>query len=257
MKSLFNIKKNLVRALSDVSQRFSIAEVRIGLTYTAVLLDNGELGLAYTFLDRIPRGCIAFPDKNTLLGRQSTELLEILQSPRQLDRAVGLAAVNALASSVSAGYFQGDSRKTIDIRKNDTVGMVGHFEPLVAEIKSRAEKLLIFEIEDKLTEGFFPAHEALTALPTCDVAIITATSIVNDTIDALLQSCVNCREVVILGASTPMNAEAFEDTLVTLLSGLKVTDIDLVMRVISEGGGMRKFKKGVQKINLRIERAST
>lgn len=252
MKTAYNIKERLVKTLSEAASKRFVEEVRIGLTYTAVKPEGGECGVAYTFLEAVPRGGMHFPDSDFLAGRKASELLTMLSSDIQLEHAVGLAAANALANQESNEYVFGDSRKAVNLRSTDTVGMVGHFEPLVPEIQSRVKKLLIFEIEDRFCEGFFSPEEAKIQLPECDAAIITATSIVNDTMDGLLSACENCREVVILGASTPLVPQAFAQTPVTLLSGIVVTDSQMVLKVVSEGGGMRRFRQGMRKVNLRL-----
>ncbi len=176
----------------------------------------------------------------------------MLESPVQIQRAVGLATANALALTLKPDFTPGDTRRLVTLKPEDTVGMVGHFEPLVPDLKSRVKRLLIFEIEGNASPGMLPAEQAHSLLPGCDAAIITATSIVNDTIDGLLAACCNCRETVILGASAPMIVEPFRNTSVTLVSGVKVMDFSLVLRAVSEGGGMRRFKGGIKKVNLRV-----
>jgi uncharacterized protein (DUF4213/DUF364 family) len=61
----------------------------------------------------------------------------------------------------------------------------------------------------------------------------------------------SCREVAIIGASTPMLPDAFSATNVTLLSGVVVEEPKEVLRVVSEGGGMRQFKPYIRKVNWR------
>jgi uncharacterized protein (DUF4213/DUF364 family) len=96
-----------------------------------------------------------------------------------------------------------------------------------------------------------PAQEAVQRLPKCQVAVITGTSIVNHSIDELLAASVRCRDVVVVGASTPLLPQAFAGTNVTLLSGVVVRDVPEVLRIVSEGGGMRVFKSLVRKVSLR------
>ena len=81
--------------------------------------------------------------------------------------------------------------------------------------------------------------------------MITATSIINHSIDDLLVSAGSCREVAIIGASTPMLPGALSAANVTLLSGVVVHRPKDVLRVVSEGGGMRQFKPYVHKVSLR------
>ena len=48
-------------------------EVRIGLGYTAVQLDNGRCGLAFTFRQGSGGGCCALKESGTLAGRSATD----------------------------------------------------------------------------------------------------------------------------------------------------------------------------------------
>ena len=71
-------------------------DVRIGLGYTAVLLENGRCGLAYTFRHETGGGCCAFREAGSLCGRSAAGLLAYANSTDVIGSAVALATVNAL-----------------------------------------------------------------------------------------------------------------------------------------------------------------
>jgi uncharacterized protein len=96
----------------------------------------------------------------------------------------------------------------------------------------------------------YAEDQATALLPSCSIAIITATALINNTLPPLLQSCHNCRAVAIVGATTPLAPEVFASKGVTLLSGIVVTDPQGLLRQVSEGGGMGSFKGYMQKVNL-------
>jgi uncharacterized protein (DUF4213/DUF364 family) len=120
-------------------------------------------------------------------------------------------------------------------------------------LKKRVSSLKIFEQIDKPENGLLPESELPNHLPLCQVAFITSTSIINNTIDNILKAARSCREVALLGASTPMMPEIFEDTSATLLSGIIVTEPEEILRIVSEGGGTRRFKNHIQKVNMRLK----
>jgi uncharacterized protein (DUF4213/DUF364 family) len=167
-----------------------------------------------------------------------------------IEAAVGLACANALANGRQEGLRDGDILDHLDLRPADDVGMVGYFGPLVKLLKDRAHSLCIFERVERPPGEMLPISEAGNILPHCQVALITATAIINGTIDGLLKLTRGCREVVILGASTPLNPEAFLDANVTLLAGVMVDNPRPVLQVVSEGGGTRQFSPYVRKVNL-------
>jgi len=87
--------------------------------------------------------------------------------------------------------------------------------------------------------------DPLRALGDCDVALITATTIINHTLGGILEATGEAREVVILGPSTPYIPAAFLGTPVTLLAGSVVLDLGKARRVVSEGGGTRTMGKAL------------
>jgi len=240
----------IVDCLLDRARETSVSDVRIGLGYTAVMLDDGRIGLAYTFRDDVHGGCCAFKGVRPLAGRPATELLLLLGSFDVLEAGVGLACANALANRDEPGRVDGDILDRLELGRDDRVGMVGHFGPLVDPIRQRAGSLTVFERVERPSGILRPQREAVHELPGCHVALVTATSIINHTIDALLDAARDCREVVLLGASTPLLPGALGGR-VTLLSGVLVED-RRVLQVVSEGGGMREFGPHVRKVSVRV-----
>ena len=85
----------------------------------------------------------------------------------------------------------------------------------------------------------------------CQAAIITSTALLNNSIEDLFKLTKGCREVVMLGPSTPLIPAAFKDTPVTCLSGVVVVKPHKTLRIVSEGGGMRDFHNAIKKVNIR------
>ena len=230
----------------------TVADVRIGLCYTAVLLDDGSAGVAYTFKECLPPGCDIFQGKRPVAGKTASETLAYLSSPDLLERAVGLATANALINHSREELVAGDILDVLACGADDRVGMVGYFPPLMPVLKPKVKELLVFEALLKGTPGMYAEDQAAALLPSCTVAIITATTLLNNTLTELLEACRNCRAVALVGATTPLAPEVFKQQNVTLLSGIVVTDPQGILRQVSEGGGMGSFKGYIEKVNLPI-----
>lgn len=241
----------IVASLAGRAGGVLVSDVRIGLGYTAVMLADGRTGVAFTFRDLARGGCSVFEGIRPLSGRPAADLLALLESPDAIEAGVGLACANALANRGEAARLAGDVLAHLELGPGDRVGMVGHFGPLVGPIRERAGSLSVFERVDRACGPLRPWAEAAAELPRCQVALITATSIINHTVDGLLEAARGCREVVLLGASTPLLAEVFERD-VTMLSGVVVMAPPGVMQVVSEGGGMRQFGPCVRKVTVRV-----
>ncbi len=245
----------LLEHLESKAEGHTVIDVRVGLGYTAARLDDDAVGVAFTFRDEFSGGCSVFGHGRPLAGRPAQELLAYLNSPSTLETAVGLATANALFNRRRPEFLSGDILDILDLKPTDKVGMVGFFSPILPKLQKSVAEVLIFEQQSREAIGGcvpLPPGEASRRLPDCQVALLTATAIINNTIDDLLTAARGCREVVILGASTPLHPTLFSSTPVTLLSGVIVDAPTELLRVVSEGGGMRKFKNLVTKVNVRI-----
>ncbi len=230
-----------------------VADLRIGLGYSAALLADGRLGLAYTFRRDAEGGCTVDLEARPLAGRRVSELMPLVTSANPIAAAVGLACANALTNIPSEEHIEGDVLDHLELGGGDDVAMVGFFAPLVERLRERVRSLTIFERVSEPQGELRPAEEACAALPRCSLALISSTAIINHTLDGLLEAARGCRAVVLLGASTPLAPEAFRGTGVTLLSGVVARDADAILRVVSEAGGMRVFKRHVRKVVLRVQ----
>ena len=110
----------------------------------------------------------------------------------------------------------------------------------------------IFERRPDPGHGILPESAAGDLLPECRVVVMTATALLNHTMDKLLELCKNAREIAVLGPSTPFIPEVFVSRGVTMLSGLKVEDPGRILQIVSEGGGTRQFGRAVRKLSLRL-----
>ncbi|MFC1836719.1 Rossmann-like domain-containing protein [Thermodesulfobacteriota bacterium] len=199
---------------------------------------------------------ISFRGVRPLAGKSVGELLKFLVSDDPIESCVGFATANALTKNTPTTGLPGDVLDAVGLLPKDRVGMVGFFGPLIQPLKERVRLLEVFEENESLAPNLLPSSVAVKGLSECDVSLITSTAIINNTIAPLLEAASGCREVVLLGSSTPMLPEVFDDTAVTCLSGITVNDPDGMLQVISEGGGTRFFKPFVTKWNLPLKRGS-
>lgn len=227
------------------------SDIRIGLGYCAVLLEDGRCGLAYTLHEKDYESCCVVPDAGRLSGRGVSELMGWIKSPDPIACAVGLATINALID-LPDGAVESDILDLLPVRNTDKVGMVGYFGPLVGPLKASVREMYIFERKADPGYGILPESAARELLPVCQVVIITATSLLNRTMDGLLDLVGDAREIAILGPSTPFVPEVFGQHGVTMLSGLQVQDSGKILQIVSEGGGTRQFGSAARKLSLRL-----
>ena len=123
--------------------------------------------------------------------------------------------------------------------------MVGHF-PFVPALRQAAGHLSVLELNPQ--EGDLDASEAETVIPDADVVAITGASLINRTLDGLLNLCRKDSFVVVLGFSTPLSPVLFDHG-VDVISGTLVSDPELAMRYAGEGANFRQMR-GIRHVNM-------
>lgn len=249
-------------------------DVRIGVFYTGVKLNTGHAGIAYTPIHDLPEAICCpkshakMPQAGELLNQDIQTLVEYsLEEKSPLKAAIGVATLNALSAILLeekncpykvAGL--GNALDLIEIGKEDTVGMIGAFPPFIKQLKEACKKLHVFEKNPwlKREAGIELKPEILEKdiLPQCNVLIITGVTIVNHTLEPILESCRAAREVVLVGPTASMYPEPFFRRGVTVMGGVRITDTDRVMKILSEGGsGYDLFERYADRIIIKSETA--
>lgn len=218
-----------------------IREIRFGLGYSCVELDDGKMGIAWT-PSSDAESCTHVEKAGGIAGSRAEEILQWLATPQPLQRAAGLAVFNALNAEISRKSDDSEAISLLQIRPEDHVVMVGYFAPVVPAIKATGCRFEVVELNPEKPDVISP-DQGFKALSECDIAVITSTSIINNTCDALLQALKRNRAAVMLGPSTPMCPEAFAESRITQLSGSYVLNQAMIKQIISEGGGTRLLKK--------------
>jgi hypothetical protein len=171
------MQRRLVEHLRPGARDRTVSEVRIGLGYTAVRLDSGHAGVAWTPGSEA-RGCTHFQGAGTLAGQSAWTLLQYLaEAPSNLGRAIGLATANALLAALPhPGASREDVLAVLDPAPGERVAMAGYFRPLVDRLKATGCRLDIIEWQPRPGEAFLNPEQGAAALAGCELAILTGTA---------------------------------------------------------------------------------
>lgn len=251
MFKLGAILNHLYERLESSAKNHRIADLRIGLGYIGVRLDNDSTGIAAVLFDTLPHGCMVMPEAGSFAGSSAADLLQYLVAGKNhLEIAIGLATANALIDPPPAGAIDDREATTyLNLQKGVKVAMVGLFAPLVARILATGAELTVIEKNSARLEILSDA-EKKDALKSCDVAIITATTLLNNTFEETINMLGTPRAVAIMGPSTPLMPTIFRNTPITHLGGAIVADSARVMQIISEGGGTPALRPYLRFVNL-------
>jgi uncharacterized protein (DUF4213/DUF364 family) len=240
---MLTVQKRLIDCLLPRAENATISDVRIGLGYTAVKIDSGHAGVAWTPSSSAPC-CTHFENAGTLIGSPAKDLLAMLGDEKSaLARTVGLATANALLAALThASTVREEVISTLNITPDDRVAMVGYFGPVIAQLRKIGCRLDILELNSHHGDTL-PPEKAGVALAGCTVAVITGTSLINGTFEELIAGLGKPRAAVLLGPSSPLCGEIFQGKKITHVAGSRVKVPDAVLRVVSEGGGTMLMKR--------------
>ncbi|MBN1836936.1 MAG: DUF364 domain-containing protein [Spirochaetales bacterium] len=254
-----NIVTAVQEAALGLGRELRVARTAVGGIYVAVQLEDGSSGVGFRFpggegchrgMGPDPEGWAPGP-ADPWAGKDVRELIPLLGGEDLVQSALALATINAMCtggSGLAAAPLPGDVLEHVELREGDRVCMVGCFLPVVARLEER--RIEVVSVDQRPRPGALPAEDVESVLPKSQVALVTATSLVNATLDHLLELASGCRSVALLGPSTPMLPGAFASTPVRLLSGIRISDPARVLEIVADGGGFRDYRPHVVKINL-------
>jgi len=242
----------------------------IGLFFTGVKLDNGIAGACATPIKTIPgavccpSSAMAMPFPGKLTGRPAFDLAREALGDNGIRRAVGIAAMNALADTCwrRRPHPETELRLGIDafdateIRPGDKVVVVGAFVPFLRELKRRHQPYLVLEQDPATLKAdelpfFRPAEQAAAVVPEADVLLITGTTLINDTLEELLALASPTARVTMVGPTVSLLPDGLLRRGADILGTVRITDPDAFLDILAEGGsGYHFLGRTAQKVVL-------
>jgi uncharacterized protein (DUF4213/DUF364 family) len=231
-----------------------VDKVTIGVFYTAVKLDTGHAGVAFTPVREIPeavccpRSASRMPAAGRLAGQSAWELLNYAVDNSPLNVTLGIATLNALSALVmeeqGLAHYRllrgADALDVVQVGLDDEVALVGAFVPFIRKLKGHVGQLWVLEKNPQALKAdemafYRPAEEAEEVLSGANVVIISGSAIVHNSLDALLGFCTSTREVIVAGPTASMYPDPLFARGVTVLGGIAIRDGDEMVRLVAEG----------------------
>lgn len=232
--------------------KLQVEDLRIGLRYTGAKLSDGSGGIAFSYISDL------FVEKNIFLPRVFNEipiheiLKAIIDSKRTFTSVIGTAVINAISNSRQLKYEHGDIFDFLDLKKTDFAIMIGDIHPLVPKVKDMVKKLLVFERARAPHTPLLPDWMAPKYLIKADVVLFTGASVINRTFDQLIPYAKNARIIAVVGPSTPLYPDFYKTRGVTYIAGVRITNSDRMLDIISAGGGTHDLSKVTEKVVIEV-----
>jgi uncharacterized protein len=244
-------------------ERIYIERLIVGVFCTGVKLSNGHGGIAYTPLEAVQRaGTRILKSPKTLIrGMRACELIAC-GMPGPFSAVIRLATLNALSTP-----FLINNRHIVDAVDDVTdypqffvdkkICMVEAIIPTLKRLQELGIKNVTIIDRKEATRAesdfgnFIPIEKASEALAACDTAIFPGASIANGTIEHLIRCASKNATIIVVGPTAGFIPEPLFRRHVAIIGTVAVTDSDLALDLLSEGGAAYQlFKRCLRKIIL-------
>lgn len=253
----------LRQAYPELIEKVVIDHVQVGVFLTAVRLSDGSCGVAST-LSSPPTHCRKKDRKfdaftpTKIRGRAIKELFG--NSPgNYITDTLKLAVLNAISSGIiNNGKYKivedTDPVDLLDLNSQKKITIVGAFNSYIRKISETNSVLNVLELNentfiDEHKRYYVPAGEYTKLLPASDIIIITGLTLVNNTINGLLDVIPDKCLVVITGPSSSIVPDVLFKHKVDIIGATKIHDPQMLFDVVREAGtGYHLFEYCASKI---------
>ncbi len=247
------LNQHLKEAMAARARQTRIDHICLGLGYTGVSLNDGGIGIAYTYFNN-KTGCTLMRNYQDFEGRPATDLLALIESREPLERSMALSLINAL-NHPQVKHLPPDKNndvllETLGIGPSSRVAMVGFFKPMMGLLESKGAAVeVIDEFRGMGDKKQFYAHLSDWA----DAALVTSTAILNNTLEDILEHVGPGVKTALLGPSTPMVAQSFSHwPVIKALAGSVPLETAAVLKTVRHGLGTPYLHRYCNKVTLTL-----
>jgi hypothetical protein len=200
----------------------------------AIMLKNGNIGVCSTLCNTI------------------AEPIEEILSKANLSNYHHRIAVNTWVNACTNYTLEpsglGDISSVINFTEVHNLVMIGYFGSLANRLKQNGTRLKIFDYNEEhgITE---PMEKQVEEISQAQAIILTSTSIANNTFTNIVKTAKPTCNIYMLGPSTPLSGEMFNNPNIAGLFGARFKPFDFdVLNAIANGGGTRSFLDRMEKV---------
>ncbi|ABA88040.1 protein of unknown function DUF364 [Syntrophotalea carbinolica DSM 2380] len=244
-----SVRNKCPDSLSVKVQRFvktPVCDTKIP-PFTVAVLENGAVGFSYNLFHRDDQAMQRYVawDPDEIVGKTADEIMSWLLTEDTLKKTAGLAVLNALSQdflNTNPGAYRLDTESDLfdilRLDKSSRVGVVGFFRPMMDKLVEKAGEVVVVELSEDLREGSHPftMTDDPEALRGCDKILITATTVLNDSLLTVIPHCIDAAFVAMMGPTAGFLPDTVFALGVDAVGFTRVKDLDLFLERFSSGG---------------------
>ncbi len=209
--------------------------------FMAMCLQGGAAGISYVLVPDEKMKAYAGMRPMDFARKDPCAIALAFGSGDSVKEMVALAAINAICQHVMQAIdFEMDSATDslglLSPSKGDRVGMVGLFLPLIRTVREAGAELVVIEKKAQFIQKFpdLPITLDAAELHTCNKILCTSTTVLNNSLDAILEHCSPDAFISVIGPT----AGYFPDPLfargVDVVGGRVVNNGPLLLQLLAE-----------------------
>ena len=209
--------------------------------FSVIILEDNSVGLIYINLSSKIKTKFKNEEFTYLKGSEPLSIIKLFNSKDLFERSLSLGVINAVSQFIFKKTnflfdFTSDSLGLLDIKSSDIIGMVGFFPPLVKLIEKIGSKLIVIEKKEELVQKSKDWLVTLnpSKLKDCNKILITGTTVLNDTLDEVLDYCTSAEKKSVIGPTTSFLPDPLFRRGIDVIGGTYVSKSDLLAQAIHQ-----------------------
>lgn len=214
--------------------------------FSVAIMENGAIGISYNLFHRDAEALERYRswDMKDVIGKRAGDIIELFLTGDALEQTAGLAVLNALSQdfiNTHPELYCIDADSTLfslmRVDKTSTVGLVGYFRPMMEKLLKEAGNVIVLEQSEVLLRESYPF--TMTSDPTqlreCDKVLITATTVLNDSLPDLVPYCAKADFTAVMGPTAGFLPDALFDLGLDAVGYSRVENSKLFIHNFSNG----------------------
>ena len=235
----------LCREITSMTRSIEVVGAGVGVRYTFVVtVSSGRrfMGMAYTPIEDLTHG-----DSKAMLEayevlKKGRDPCSLAESPYPLVKSLLVAYLNSLTAHVyepPPNAVGADVLDVMEFDERDVVAVVGYIGPVIKGLRGRVKEIIILERNPRRRGQALPDVSAPRALKRATKVIATGATLVNDTIDTVLEYSTNAEAIALVGATASLHPEPLFRRGINVVAGFRVlpSNVGEVIKALTLGGG--------------------
>ncbi|MGI9331602.1 MAG: Rossmann-like domain-containing protein [Gammaproteobacteria bacterium] len=253
---VMNVANELIAIVEQVSRQIEIPPIRhlhippavdnpdIDAEFGLIGLEDGSVGFFYAWLGDTLRRLRTELDRDGIVGESALALAKRYGSEDEMERSVGLGAINAISQHVFRRAdvdltVTANSMGGLQLSRADHVGMVGLFPSLARRLSRDGVRLTVVErktkaltSQERYTVTLDPAQ-----LQACNKVLCTASTLLNNTLDEILEHCRSAERIALIGPTAGCLPDPLFKRGVDIVGGSRVASLAPLLEKLGSGLG--------------------